>query len=52
MPYGELWKNQQRTPYNERFKFTGKERDEESGYDYFKGKSVYVESPTSNKKIE
>ena len=35
MPYGELWKNQQRTPYNERFKFTGKERDEESGYDYF-----------------
>ena len=35
MPYGELWKNQQRTPYNERFKFTGKERDEETGYDYF-----------------
>ena len=35
MPYGELWKNQQRTPYNERFKFTGKERDEESGYDFF-----------------
>ena len=35
MPYGELWKNQQITPYNERFKFTGKERDEESGYDYF-----------------
>ena len=35
MPYGEFWKNQQRTPYNERFKFTGKERDEESGYDYF-----------------
>ena len=35
MPYGELWKNQQITPYNERFKFTGKERDEETGYDYF-----------------
>ena len=35
MPYGELWRNQQRTPYNERFKFTGKERDEETGYDYF-----------------
>ena len=35
MPYGELWKNQQRTPYNERFKFTGKERDEETGYDFF-----------------
>jgi RHS repeat-associated protein len=35
MPYGELWKNQQRTPYNERFKFTGKERDDETGYDFF-----------------
>ena len=39
MPYGELWKNQQRTPYNERFKFTGKERDEETGYDYFGARS-------------
>ena len=43
MPYGELWKNQQRTPYNERFKFTGKERDEETGYDYF-GARYYASS--------
>jgi RHS repeat-associated protein len=35
MPFGELWYNQQASAYNERFKFTGKERDEESGYDYF-----------------
>ena len=35
MPYGELWKNQQRTPYNERFKFIGKEHDDETGYDFF-----------------
>ena len=27
--------NQQTTGYDERFKFTGKERDEETGYDYF-----------------
>ena len=35
MPFGELWYNQQASAYNERFKFTGKERDEETGYDYF-----------------
>ena len=35
MPYGELWVNQQANSYDERFKFTGKERDTESGYDYF-----------------
>ena len=35
MPYGELWKNQQITPYNERFKFTSKEHDDETGYDFF-----------------
>ena len=35
MPYGELWLNQQANSYDERFKFTGKERDTESGYDYF-----------------
>ena len=34
-PYGEQLLNQQSTPYNERFTFTGKERDEETGYDYF-----------------
>ncbi|MBR1564078.1 MAG: hypothetical protein IJ650_01895 [Paludibacteraceae bacterium] len=35
LPYGELWRNQQRMGYDERFKFTGKERDAETGYDYF-----------------
>ena len=35
MPFGELWENQQPSEYDERFKFTGKERDTETGYDYF-----------------
>ena len=35
MPYGELWVDQQATGYSERYRFTGKERDSESGYDYF-----------------
>ena len=35
MPYGELWANDHTLDYDERFKFTGKERDTESGYDYF-----------------
>ena len=43
MPYGELWYNWQASSYNERFKFTGKERDMETGYDYF-GARFY--SPT------
>ena len=34
-PYGELLANQQVNTYDERYKFTGKERDAESGYDYF-----------------
>jgi len=34
-PYGELIANQRPYGYDERFKFTGKERDEESGYDFF-----------------
>ena len=34
-PYGELIANQQTIGYDERFKFTGKERDWETGYDYF-----------------
>ena len=34
-PYGELIANQTPYNYNERYKFTGKERDQESGYDYF-----------------
>ena len=35
MPLGELWESQQVSEYDERFKFTGKERDTETGYDYF-----------------
>ena len=35
MPYGELWLNQQANSYDERFKFTSKERDTETGYDYY-----------------
>ena len=34
-PYGEQLLNQHPYPYRERFTFTGKERDEETGYDYF-----------------
>ena len=73
MPYGELWMSRKRIPCNERFEFSGKERDEErviTGIEQrtalklgeidqgqvtrsnHKGKSVHVESPTSNKKIE
>ncbi|MBR6117784.1 MAG: RHS repeat-associated core domain-containing protein [Paludibacteraceae bacterium] len=39
MPYGELWRNQRNTTYDERYKFTGKERDEETGYDFFGARS-------------
>ncbi len=35
MPYGEMWYNQRGSAYNERYKYTGKERDEETGNDYF-----------------
>ena len=35
LPYGELWKNQKPMGYDERYKYTGKERDVETGYDYF-----------------
>ena len=30
MPYGEMWYNQQGSAYDERFKYTGKERDSET----------------------
>ena len=33
--YGELYINYKTTAYDERFKFTGKERDAETDYDYF-----------------
>ena len=35
LPYGEPYINQRKTGYSERFMFTGKERDEETGYGYF-----------------
>ena len=34
-PYGEFLAYQRPCNYDERFKFTGKERDYESGYDFF-----------------
>ena len=34
-PYGEMIANQRPVNYDERYKFTGKERDWETGYDYF-----------------
>ena len=35
LPYGEPYVNQRISGYSERFTFTGKERDEETGYGYF-----------------
>ena len=35
LPYGQLLANQAPYLYDERYKFTGKERDAETGYDYF-----------------
>jgi RHS repeat-associated protein len=35
LPYGEPYINQHPYGYSERFTFTGKERDEETGYGYF-----------------
>ena len=35
LPYGQLLANQMSSSYDERFKFIGKERDVESGYDFF-----------------
>ena len=44
-PYGELIANQQTIGYDERYKFTGKERDWETGYDYF-GARYYWQAGT------
>lgn len=44
-PYGELISSQAIAGYDERYKFTGKERDEESGYDYFGAR--FYSSPLS-----
>ncbi|MCQ2261892.1 MAG: RHS repeat-associated core domain-containing protein, partial [Bacteroidales bacterium] len=35
LPYGETYVNERTSGYNERFTFTGKELDEETGYGYF-----------------
>ena len=35
LPFGEPFVNQRATNYNERYTFTGKERDSETGYSYF-----------------
>ena len=35
LPFGEPYVNQRTSNYSERFTFTGKERDEETGYGYF-----------------
>ncbi len=43
MPYGEQLVYQTLTDYDERFKFTGKERDDETGYDFF-GARYYASS--------
>ena len=45
MPYGEMWYNQQGSAYNERFKYTGKERDSETGYDYFGARNYMSDGP-------
>ena len=38
LPYGEPYVDQRTIGYSERFRFTGKERDEETGYGYFGAK--------------
>ena len=35
LPCGEQYINQRTSGYNERYTFTGKEKDEETGYGYF-----------------
>ena len=46
LPFGEPYINQRLTGYNERFTFTGKERDEETGYGYFGARYMYHELTT------
>ena len=49
LPYGEPYINQRAagTTYSERFRFTGKERDEETGYGYFGARYMDYELLTS-----
>ena len=35
LPFGELWTDQRATEWNSRYTFSGKEKDEETGYHYF-----------------
>ena len=43
LPYGEILANQKASTYNERFKFTGKELDAESGYYFFNARYLLSE---------
>ena len=47
LPYGEPYINQRVSGYSERFTFTGKERDEETGYSYFSARYLDHEILTS-----
>ena len=47
LPYGEPFVDQRMSGYNERFTFTGKERDEETGYGYFGARYMDHELLTS-----
>ena len=47
LPYGEPFVNQRVSGYNERFTFTSKERDEETGYSYFSARYLDHEILTS-----
>ena len=46
LPYGERYVDQRVTGYQERFTFTGKERDEETGYGYFGARYIDHELTT------
>jgi RHS repeat-associated protein len=46
LPFGELWVNQQNYYFNSRYKFSAKELDSESGYNYFGAR--YYDSELSN----
>ena len=43
-PYGELIADQQVVGYDERYKFTGKERDRETGYDMFGARYLWSDA--------
>jgi RHS repeat-associated protein len=43
-PYGEMIANQRPMNYDERYKFTGKERDRETGYDMFGARYLWSDA--------